>query len=95
MLFFSRLKFPFFFLFWLFTSGLASASESGYAVAGSFKSLSNAQAMAVSISGWLENSGIPGKVEIRDGPSGSGNWSSSHVAISNKLMPDVPPTAGC
>ena len=80
MLFFSRLKFPFFFLFWLFTSGLASASESGYAVAGSFKSLSNAQAMAVSISGWLENSGIPGKVEIRDGPSGSGNWSRVLVA---------------
>ena len=60
-------------VFWL-TAGVIHASEKGYAVAGSFKSLSNARSMAISIEGWLKNSGIPGEVAIEESLGKATNW---------------------
>ena len=50
-------------LFCLF-AGASDAANKGYAVAGSFKSLANAETMAASMQEWLRNSGVPGEVEI-------------------------------
>ena len=50
-------------LFCLF-AGASDAANKGYAVAGSFKSLANAESMAASMEDWLRNSGVPGEVEI-------------------------------
>ena len=60
-------------LFLLFStlSGELVASDNGYAVAGSFKSLVNAESMAVSIEEWLSESGVPGKVRVAEGATGS------------------------
>ena len=47
------------------------ASDNGYAVAGSFKSLVNAESMAVSIEEWLSESGVPGIVRVAESSTGS------------------------
>ena len=52
-------------------SGVLIASDDGYVVAGSFKSLVNAESMAVSIEKWLSESGVPGKVQVAEGETGS------------------------
>ena len=67
------LKFIFLIVFWL-TAGLIHASDKGYAVAGSFKSLPNARNMALSIQGWLKNSGIPGDVSIEESRGKATIW---------------------
>ena len=59
--------------FWL-CAGLSYSSDKGYAVAGSFKSLTNAQSMAVSIDSWLKSSGIPGQVEIEESVGKTTSW---------------------
>ena len=60
-------------LFLLFStlSGVLVASDNGYAVAGSFKSVVNAEGMAVSIKEWLSESGVPGIVRVAESSTGS------------------------
>jgi hypothetical protein len=59
--------------FWLY-AGLSYSSDKGYAVAGSFKSLTNAQSMALSIDSWLKSSGIPGQVDIEESAGKTTIW---------------------
>ena len=70
-------------LFLLFStlSGVLVASDNGYAVAGSFKSLVNAESMAVSIEEWLSESGVPGKVRVAEGATGSQKLNLSLIHI--------------
>ena len=63
MRFYSSKSVFFLVLFCLF-AGASDAANKGYAVAGSFKSLANAETMAASMEEWLRNSGVPGEVEI-------------------------------
>ena len=63
MRFYSSKSVFFLVLFCLF-AGASDAANKGYAVAGSFKSLANAESMAASMEEWLRNSGVPGEVEI-------------------------------
>ena len=60
-------------LFLLFStlSGVLVASDNGYAVAGSYKSLVNAESMAVSIKEWLSESGVPGIVRVAESSTGT------------------------
>ncbi len=70
---FCSFKFIFFLVVGLYT-GHTQAADKGYAVAGSFKSFSNAQSMAVSIESWLKRSGIPGQVKVEESFGEAASW---------------------